>query len=211
MTAHRRGVPIVLSAPSGAGKTTLCHKILDEMQQVAFSISHTTRAPRPNEVPEQDYHFVEEAEFDRLIQGGHFLEWAHVHRRRYGTSREATEALLRAGTDVLFDIDVQGGRQIAAALPEAVLVLLLPPSLDALAERLLRRHADSHEEIERRLEVAASEIRQANFYSHIIVNEDLDEAASTLRSIIIAERARARGRDDVVQKVLTRARRPADL
>lgn len=203
----RRGTPIVLSAPSGAGKTTLCRKVMAQTPGIAFSISHTTRQPRPNERPDVDYHFVDEPEFIRLAEGGHFLEWAHVHRRRYGTSRAATEALLSAGTDVLFDIDVQGGRQIAQALPQAVLVLVLPPNLDVLADRLRGRHADSDEEIERRLEVAAAEIRAADFYTHIIVNESLEEATLGLRSIVLAERTRAHGRTSVVEQVLTRPRR----
>jgi guanylate kinase len=201
----RRGTPIVLSAPSGAGKTTLCHRVRQTLPHLAFSVSHTTRLARAGELSGRDYHFVDEAEFERLADGGHFLEWAHVHRRRYGTSRAATEALLAAGDDVLFDIDVQGGRQIANALPEAVLVLVLPPSLDVLAERLRKRHADADEEIEKRLQVAASEIRAADFYTHIIVNESLAEATRALESVILAERVRARGRSSLVEQVLTRA------
>lgn len=204
MKTIRRGTPIVISAPSGAGKTTLCHRVMQEVPGLAFSVSHTTRPLRGTEKADVDYHFVDDHSFDKLVADGSFLEWAHVHRRRYGTSREATERLLAAGTDVLFDIDVQGGRQVAHALPEAILVLLLPPSMEVLASRLRQRHADSEEEIERRLQVAAHEIRSASFYTHVIVNEDLDEAALALRSIILAERARAPHREALLQKVLSR-------
>ena len=174
------------------------------LSALAFSVSHTTRPPRGSEKEGTDYHFVGDAQFDALVDGGHFLEWAPVHRRRYGTSRAATEALLAAGTDVLFDIDVQGGKQVVASLPEAVLVLVLPPSLETLAGRLRARGVDSGEEIERRLQVATSEIRAASFYTHLIINESLEDALAALTAIVLAERARVRGREHIVEDVLRR-------
>lgn len=197
-----RGVPIVVSAPSGAGKTTLCRKVMQRLRNVAFSISHTTRAPRPKERADVDYHFVDDDSFAKLVDQGAFLEWAHVHRYRYGTSRTAAERLLSAGCDVFFDVDVQGGAQIAKAMPNAALVLVLPPSLEVLGERLRQRHSDSDEQIETRLAVAAQEIRAASFYTYVLINEDLHEATVALESIVRAERLRNADRQARVNHVL---------
>ena len=197
-----RGVPIVVSAPSGAGKTTLCRRVMQRLRNVAFSISHTTRAIRAKERPDVDYHFVDDAGFDALVADKAFVEWAHVHKHRYGTSRAATERLLAAGCDVFFDIDVQGGAQIAKAMPNAALVLVLPPSLEVLGERLRQRHSDSDEQIHARLAVAAQEIRSASFYTHVLINEDLHEATVALESIVRAERLRNVDRQAVLQHVL---------
>lgn len=197
-----RGVPIVVSAPSGAGKTTLCRKVMQRLRNVAFSISHTTRAPRPKERADVDYHFVDDAKFSNLVETGAFVEWAHVHRYRYGTSRAATERLLSAGCDVFFDVDVQGGAQIAKAMPNAALVLVLPPSLEVLGERLRQRHSDSDEQIQARLAVAAQEIRAASFYTYVLINEDLHEATTALESIVRAERLRNADRQAKLDYVL---------
>ena len=197
-----RGVPIVVSAPSGAGKTTLCRKVMQRLRNVAFSISHTTRAPRPKERADVDYHFVDDAKFTNLVEAGAFLEWAHVHRYRYGTSRAATERLLSAGCDVFFDVDVQGGAQIAKAMPNAALVLVLPPSLEVLGERLRQRLSDSDEQIQARLAVAAQEIQAASFYTYVLINEDLHEATTALESIVRAERLRNADRQAKLDRVL---------
>ena len=198
---ERQGVPIVVSAPSGGGKTTLCQRVIDRLKGVEFSVSHTTRPSRPGEVHGTDYFFVDNAEFDGLVEKGAFLEWAHVHGRRYGTSRKAAQELLASGTDVLFDIDVQGGKQIQAQLPNAVLAFIVPPSMEVLASRLRRRHSDSDEEIGRRLAVAAEEIRQASFYTHWIVNDDLERAVLDLESIVRAERLRNVNRAALMRKI----------
>jgi guanylate kinase len=199
---ERQGVPIVVSAPSGGGKTTLCHRVIDRLPGVEFSVSHTTRPARSGEVHGSDYFFVDNPEFDRLIEKNAFLEWAHVHGRRYGTSRKAAQERLAAGTDVLFDIDVQGGKQIQQRLPNAVLVFVVPPSMEILASRLRKRHSDSEEEIARRLAVAAEEIKQATFYTHWIVNDDLDRAVLDLESIVRAERVRNVNRPALFKKIL---------
>lgn len=190
MNIPRRGTPLVVSAPSGAGKTTLCHRVVQRLDDIVFSISHTTRPPRGGEVAGIDYHFVTDGEFVDMAAQGDFLEHAHVHGHRYGTGRAAAHAHLAAGRDVLFDIDLQGGAQIARALPDAVLVFIMPPSLHVLAERLRARGTDSEAQIAQRLGAADQEIRAASAYTHYIVNEDLDEATTALESIVRAERLR---------------------
>jgi guanylate kinase len=184
----RRGTPLVISAPSGAGKTTLCHRVIQRMASLVFSVSHTTRAPRGQEVEGKDYHFISDAQFDELVAADAFLEWAHVHGKRYGTTRAQAERHLKAGTDVLFDIDVQGGRQISEAIEDAVLILIMPPSMTVLAERLRNRHTDTAEAINRRLGAAAQEMIAAASYTHFIVNDNLDEATIALESVVRAER-----------------------
>jgi guanylate kinase len=204
MLIPRRGTPLVVSAPSGAGKTTLCHRVVDRMDAIVFSISHTTRAPRPGEVDGVDYHFVSETTFDAMVAAGSFLEWAHVHGRRYGTGRAQAEQHLAAGTDVLFDIDLQGGAQIAKAMNDAVLVFILPPSMEALSERLRNRLTESHEEVEKRLSVAVQEIIEGASYTHFIVNDVLNDAIESLESVVRAERLRHVHRDALLKQVLGR-------
>jgi guanylate kinase len=186
----RTGVPLVVSAPSGGGKTTLCRKLMSEMSGVEFSVSHTTRRSRPGERDGADYHFVDEARFDALAAQDAFLEWAWVHGHRYGTSRIEADSRLPKGIDVLFDIDIQGGRQIAQRLMGAVLVFVVPPDLATLEARLRGRHSDDPQQIERRLATARQELAEAHFYTHWIVNDDLERAASELRAVLTAERLR---------------------
>jgi guanylate kinase len=200
----RRGTPLVVSAPSGAGKTTLCHRVIARMTDIVFSVSHTTRAPRGGEAHVKDYHFVDDAQFTELIDNGAFLEWAHVHGRRYGTARAQAERHLKAGTDVLFDIDVQGGAQIASALEDAVLIFIMPPSMAVLAERLRNRLTDTHEEVHRRLGTAAQEILSAASYTHFIINDNLDEATVALESVVRAERLKHVHKEVMFKQVLGR-------
>lgn len=204
MIIARRGTPLVISAPSGAGKTTLCHRVIQRMSDIVYSVSHTTRPARGAEVDGRDYHFVQDAEFDGLVQHQAFLEWAHVHGRRYGTTRAQAELHLKAGSDVLFDIDVQGGAQIARAMSDAVLILIMPPSMTVLAERLRNRQTDSSEQIKARLGAAAAEILAAVDYTHFIVNDNLDEATIALESIVRAERLKRVHKDALFCKVLGR-------
>jgi guanylate kinase len=194
----------VVSAPSGAGKTTLCHRVIARMTDIVFSVSHTTRAPRGGEAHGKDYHFVDDAQFTELIDNGAFLEWAHVHGRRYGTARAQAERHLKAGTDVLFDIDVQGGAQIASALEDAVLIFIMPPSMAVLAERLRNRLTDTHEEVHRRLGTAAQEILSAASYTHFIINDNLDEATVALESVVRAERLKHVHKEVMFKQVLGR-------
>ena len=198
----RKGVPIVISAPSGGGKTTLCHRLMAEISGIEFSVSHTTRQPRAHERDGVDYHFVSDAAFDGLVAQSAFLEWAPVHGHRYGTSRIEADARLTRGIDVLFDIDVQGGRQIAARLPDVVLVFVLPPDLATLAERLRQRHSDSNDEIERRLAAARQEIEQATFYTHWIINDELERAVGDLEAVVVGERLRQVDKESLVRRLL---------
>lgn len=202
MIIARRGTPLVVSAPSGAGKTTLCHRVIQRMSSLVFSVSHTTRPPRGAEIEGKDYHFVSNSEFDALVESGSFLEWAHVYGQRYGTTKAQAERHLRAGTDVLFDIDVQGGGQIAQTLSDAVLILIMPPSMTVLAERLRNRHTDSAEAITRRLGAAAQEMMAAAQYTHFIVNDNLDEATVALESVVRSERLKHVHKDALYKQIL---------
>ncbi len=188
---ENRGVPLVVSAPSGAGKTTLCRTVMKQLHGLAFSISHTTRPARPTERNGIDYHFVDPQAFQTLIDNNVFLEWADVHSKRYGTARMPVEERLTRGHDVLFDIDVEGGRQIAARLPDAVLLFILPPSMTELERRLRGRGTDNPAQIDQRLHAAAQEIEAAgSLYTHWLVNDDLETAVDQLRSLIVGERLR---------------------
>jgi len=189
-----RGVPLVVSAPSGAGKTTLCRRLLDEISGVGFSVSHTTRPPRGQEQDGIDYHFVDDQQFDAMVSAGDFLEWAAVHDKHYGTSKAAAMGRLARGEDVLFDIDVQGGFQIARAMPDAVLLFVAPPSTDELERRLRGRETDSEEQIKKRLAAANNEMAAGRDYTYWLVNDDLEQAATQFRAVLLAERLRRQGR-----------------
>ena len=188
-----RGLLLILSAPSGAGKTTLAHKLLACEPNGSFSVSYTTRSPRGAERQGVDYHFVDEPVFRKMIEQGELLEWAQVHGALYGSHRSTVEQA-RAGKLVVFDIDVQGGNQIQEHHPEAVSVFILPPSLDELERRLRERKTDAEEVIRKRLAAARQEIeRGCASYDYLLVNEDLERAFEDLRAIVRAERMR-RGR-----------------
>jgi guanylate kinase len=188
----------VLSAPSGAGKTTLAHRFRAAHADAVFSISATTRAPRGAERDGVDYHFVPRARFDELVAAGAFAEWAEVHGERYGTLRATVEESLAAGRIALFDIDVQGGAQLKAAWPrEAATVFILPPGAAELERRLRGRSTDSEEVIRRRLEVARAEVaRGLATYDYVVVNDALEGALARLEAIAAHERASRGGRPD---------------
>jgi guanylate kinase len=190
------GLLLVLSAPSGAGKTTLAHRFRAAHADAVFSISATTRAPRGAERDGVDYHFVPPHEFARLVAEGAFAEWAEVHGQRYGTLRATVEGALRAGRIALFDIDVQGGARIEAAWPdETATVFILPPTWPELERRLRGRSTDSDDVIRRRLEAARAEVaRGLATYDYVVLNDDLGEAAGALEAIAAHERARRAGR-----------------
>jgi guanylate kinase len=189
---------LVLSAPSGAGKTTLAHRFRVAHSDAVFSVSATTRAPRGAERDGVDYHFVTPERFTELVGQGALAEWAEVHGKRYGTLRATVEESLRAGKIALFDIDVQGGEQLQRAFPEdAVTVLVVPPSLEELERRLRGRSTDSDEAIRRRLAAARDEVvRGLATYRYVLVNDQLDAAQARLEAIAAHERARRAGRAD---------------
>jgi guanylate kinase len=189
MSSEKRGVLLVLSAPSGAGKTTLAHRLL-AAEGGEFSVSVTTRAPRGAEVDGRDYHFVSRERFDIMVSNGELAEWAEVHGNRYGTPRPPVEAALREGRLLVFDIDVQGGEQIKARYPDAVTVLVLPPSMAELERRLRDRKTDSEAVIAGRLDAARHEVRRGSNYDFWVVNDGLETALRDLVAIVRAARLR---------------------
>lgn len=184
----------ILSGPSGAGKTTLRQCLLDGFADLRYSVSFTTRAPRPGEENGRDYVFVPVAEFEAGIRRGRWAEWAQVHGNYYGTSAEVLREGLGAGCDMLLDIDVQGARQICARFPESVTIFIMPPSLEVLRERLESRGTERAEVIARRLENAADEMDQKGFYRHVVVNDDLQTAAREVIALVGSYRAGGRPR-----------------
>ena len=187
---RRRGTLFVVSAPSGAGKTTLCREVRQRLQELAYSVSVTTRAPRPGEINGTDFRFVSEADFRAMVARGEMAEWATVHGNLYGTPAGPLEAGLREGRDVLLDIDTQGAAQLRARYPEAVLIFIVAPSMAELEQRLRERRSDPGPEIARRLERARQEITLWRRYDYLLVNRDVKEAVEQLESIIQAERCR---------------------
>jgi guanylate kinase len=184
----RGGFLWVVAAPSGTGKTTVCRELVRRDPRLAFSVSHTTRARRPNEQDGRDYHFVSEAEFRRMIAAGEFLEWAVYNEHHYGTSFAAIDAPLSAGRDVVLEIEVQGARQVRARRPDARFVFLLPPSWSTLEVRLRGRGTDSPEEIARRLVVARAELESVLEFDYAVVNDDLEACVRELQEVLAAER-----------------------
>jgi guanylate kinase len=188
---QRRGLLIVLSSPSGAGKSTISRMLLDADLDVMMSISATTRPMRPGEVDGVDYHFVTDSEFDRMIAAGEFVEWAHVFGCRYGTPKAPVKRALREGRDILFDIDWQGARQLEPDFGEhLVTIFLLPPSMDELERRLRSRGTDSEEVIADRMRRAADEIEHWAEYQYVLVNRDMGSCLEQVRAIIAAERSK---------------------
>lgn len=182
--------PIIISSPSGGGKTTITGLLLERRRDVGYSVSCTTRPPRGNEVHTRDYFFVSKAEFAAKRERGEFAESAEVHGNWYGTLRSQVEEVLRGDRHVLMDIDVQGARQFKAAYPESVMVFLLPPSADALMQRLTGRQTESGDGFRTRVRAAREELRAAVSYEYAVVNDDLESAYRVVSSIIDAEAVR---------------------
>jgi guanylate kinase len=187
----RRGLMFVLASPSGAGKTSMAKRILADDADISLSVSATTRAPRAGEVDGVDYHFVDDAQFDGLVESGALLEWAHVFGHRYGTPREPVRDALAVGHDILFDIDWQGTQQLKARdSKDVVSIYILPPSLAELEKRLRSRGTDSESVIADRMSRAASEISHWGEYDYVLVNDDFDACLEQIRAILGAERHR---------------------
>jgi guanylate kinase len=178
----------VVAAPSGAGKSSLVKALMELDSHISPSVSHTTRAPRGQEKHGREYYFCSDAEFDALIAQNAFFEWAHVHGKRYGTSRMAIESRLAKGEDVILEIDFQGAYQIKKLFPEAVLIFILPPSLDELRARIERRGEDTTDSIELRMQNAREEINQARNFDFVIINELFERAVFDLKAIAHAQR-----------------------
>jgi guanylate kinase len=189
---RRDGILFVVSAPSGAGKTTLCKGITDSLENLTHSISYTTRKPRSGEIDGRDYYFVTADRFRDMVQAGDFAEYAEVHTNLYGTSKRVLIDMIKDGVDVILDIDTQGARQIKTHFAAAVFVFIMPPSMAILEERLRNRKSDREDEIRKRMQRAVDEIRDYGLYDYIVVNRDFERALSELRSIVVAERCRTK-------------------
>lgn len=184
---------LIVSSPSGAGKTTLCNRLRGDFPELAFSVSHTTRKPRPNEQDGREYHFIDQPRFEQMLSEGHFAEWARVHGHSYGTSlSEIDRAKDNGARGIIFDIDYQGARQITAHVPGAISVFILPPSLQELERRLRGRGTEDEAATVHRLANAKEEIEHYGLFDYIVVNADLDLAYAELSSIALAERCRRR-------------------
>ena len=185
-----RTCPVVLSAPSGAGKTTIAKALVEGSEDVVFSVSATTRPARDHEVDGVEYRFLSEPKFRAMIEADEFVEWAQVHGHLYGTSRKALQAALDEGRFLILDIDVQGAMQMRQRVPDVVLVFVIPPSADALVERLTERGTEGEDTVARRIENARGELEQASQFDYIVVNDDLEQAIDEVRSIVSAESRR---------------------
>jgi guanylate kinase len=192
----------IISAPSGSGKSTLVHRLLASDPSLVFSISYTTRAPRPREQDGVDYKFISREDFEARIANGEFLEHADVFGNYYGTHRSALDRARSEGKDLLLDIDVQGARQLKLGLPEAVTIFVLPPSREILEQRLRARSQDSEAVIQRRLKGAAVEVRNYKQYDYLLINREIEHSAARLGSIVQAERMRRMRMEEEVRPIL---------
>jgi guanylate kinase len=183
-----KGSLFIVSAPSGAGKTTLCRKLVSSLPNLQFSVSYTTRQPRKGEVNDRDYTFINRQDFRLMADKGEFIEWAEVHGALYGTSRKRLEELLDSGNDVILDIDTQGAMQIKERYKEGIYIFILPPSLETLKERLKNRMTDSKEEIGKRLGRAIAEIKTFDKYDYVIINDILEDALMEFEAVVISQR-----------------------
>ncbi len=192
---ERRGILFVVSAPSGAGKTTLCQQIVSAVPGLKHSVSYTTRRPRPGEQHGREYFFVDEPAFREMAARGEFAEWATVYGNLYGTPKRLLTDMMATGTDILLDVDTQGAMQIKERFQDAIYIYILPPSLHALRSRLLQRAGDAPDEIERRLKKAREEVWSYRHYDYVIRNEDVKQALKELESVIVTERIRTKRLD----------------
>jgi guanylate kinase len=193
--------PVILSSPSGGGKTTIAHKLLSLRKDLGYSVSCTTRPPREGEVNGRDYHFLGVEKFKRGQDAGDFAESAEVHGHLYGTLRAEVARVLSSGRHVIMDIDVQGAQQFSAAFPESVLIFILPPSADALIERLTARGTEDAKSLIRRFRSAKEELKSIDLYEYVVVNDQIDSAVAAISSIIDAE-ALKRSRNDALEPLI---------
>jgi guanylate kinase len=199
MRKKQGGLIFIISAPSGAGKTTLVKGVMKELQGLKFSVSYTTRLPRANERDGEDYHFISPYAFQKMVERDEFLEWAEVLGNHYGTARINVNLLESEEADLILDIDTQGAKEAIKRVDHAVLIYILPPSLKSLRERLETRGLDSPEMIKLRLDNAKKDIEEAHWYHYVIVNERLEDAVEKLKAIIIAERCR-KDKDSILEE-----------
>jgi guanylate kinase len=197
-----RGTLFVVSSPSGGGKGTLIRRVLELVDKLSYSVSYTTRGPRPNEVNGREYFFVDRKMFDEMVADGEFLEWACVHGNFYGTSRRQIAEKTASGIDIVLEVDVQGAASVRQLLMDSVSVFILPPSFEVLRQRLCARGTDAPAELEVRLRNAPDELRQYSLFDYVIINDEVERAARQLAAIIYAERARCVRQETVVEQVI---------
>lgn len=191
ISLKRKGMLIVVSSPSGGGKSTVIRDIVKDDPNMEYSVSVTSRSPRPGEINGESYTFVSEDQFQEWIKEDRFYEWARVHNHLYGTRKDIIREKLNRGKDVIMDLDFQGGLNVKRQSPDAVLIFLLPPSMEVLEERLRLRNTDQEQEIQVRLKNAGEEIEYATRYDYVLINENLDKTIQEVRGIIKSERSRA--------------------
>ncbi|HXQ69093.1 MAG TPA: guanylate kinase [Pyrinomonadaceae bacterium] len=197
-----RGTLFVVSSPSGGGKGTIIRCVLDVVPNLSYSVSFTTRAPRPGELNGREYFFISPEVFHEMVASGEFLEWACVHGNYYGTAKQQVTEETAAGIDIVLEVDVQGAASVRQLLLDSVSIFILPPSYEVLKERLIARGTDSPEELEVRLRNAPEELRQYSAFDYVIINDEVDRAAAQLASIIYAERARCVRQENLVREVI---------
>ena len=200
--APSRGTLFVVSSPSGGGKGTIIRRVLDVVENLSYSVSYTTRAPRQSEVDGREYFFVSLETFDEMVAAGEFLEWACVHGNFYGTSKEQILSETAAGADIILEVDVQGAASVRELLMDSVSIFILPPSYEVLRQRLIARGTDSPQQLEVRLRNAPEELKQYSAFDYVIINDEIERAAAQLASIIYAERARCMRQEPLVREVI---------
>ena len=201
MLSHSGNV-FVLSAPSGTGKSTLSRQLVHQVADLSFSISFTTRAPRPGEVDGEDYFFVDHATFDAMVAQDGFIEWVEVYGNKYGTGRAWIQEQLASGVDILLDIETKGAQNVHRAIPDAVMVFLLPPSAGELSRRLRGRGDSTEEQVKIRLDYAKHELAQFPAYDYLVINDTVEEAYRGLEAIVLATRLRKERMHDTAQRIL---------
>lgn len=197
-----RGILFVVSSPSGGGKGTLIQRVLDKVLNLSYSVSFTTRAPRAGEVDGREYFFVATEKFEEMVAAGEFLEWAIVHGKLYGTSREQVSREISAGHDIILEVDVQGAASVRTLLPDSVSIFILPPSFEVLRQRLQARGTDSPDELDLRLRNAPTELQDYSAFQYVIINDELDRAAGEMMAVVHAERARLSRQGERIKRVV---------
>ena len=197
-----KGTLFVVSSPSGGGKGTIIRHVLDVVENLSYSVSYTTRAPRPGEINGREYFFISRDTFDEMVAAGEFLEWACVHGNFYGTAKRQVAEETAAGLDIIVEVDVQGAASVRQLLMDSVSIFILPPSPEVLRQRLMARGTDSPEELEIRLRNAPAELKQYSSFDYVIINDEIEKAVHQLSSIIYAERARCMRQDSFVREVI---------
>jgi guanylate kinase len=197
-----RGILFVVSSPSGGGKGTLIQRVLKQVPNLSYSVSYTTRAPRPGEVEGREYFFVTPVKFESMIAAGEFLEWARVHGNLYGTSRNQVCRDIGEGRDIMLEVDVQGAASVRKLVADSVSIFILPPSIEILRQRLIARGTDSPEELELRLRNAPAELKHYEAFDYVIINDEVERAAGQLSCIIDAERAGRTRQEPEIKRVV---------